>query len=297
MFEHTPVLLQEAIEYLHVKPRRKYIDATVGAGGHALEIVKRGGEVLGIDRDRQSLERLKLKIRDLRFETCKLKLVYGNFKDIKKIAIKHKFDNVNAILFDLGLSSWQIDKSGRGFTYLREEPLDMRINNKQKITAEDIVNLASREELYEIFTKFSEEQHSWRIADFIFRARPLRTVLDLRRVIESAVSADKRKATARIFQALRIAVNRELENLKKALPQALELLVENGRLAVISFHSLEDRIVKQKYREWEQQGKGQIITKKPIQPLKEEIKRNPRSHSAKLRVFKKNGQTAKLPNS
>ena len=272
---HRPVLLKEVISALNVKRGKKYIDATVGSGGHTWEILKRGGRVLGIDCDPEAIRILKTENRKQKTENRKLIFVQGNFKDLKKIAKTHRFNKVAGILFDLGLSSWQIEESGRGFSYLRNEPLDMRMDPALKVTAAEIVNSLTKEELYEIFAQFGEEVNSWAIANAIVRARPLKTTKELAGVVGNDASR-----LARVFQALRIVVNNVIENLKKALPQAIELLEKGGRLVIISFHSLEDRLVKFGFKN----KNLKIITKKPIKPSKEEIIVNPRARSAKLRI-------------
>lgn len=292
---HKPILLKEAIEGLKIREGKKYIDATVGGGGHAWKIIKRGGVILGIDRDPIVISNLKAQSSKLQLKTQNLKLTCGNFGRLEEIAKKNSFSKVSGVLFDLGLSSWQIEKSGRGFSYLRDEPLDMRLSpQEQTITAADILNQAMKEELYEIFSKYAEEERALPIVSALVRARPIETTDQLSSVIERVGGNIRTKA--RIFQALRIAVNNELENLKMALPQAVNLLEPGGRLAVISFHSLEDRIVKLTIRNYPPTPRlrrtGEIailrnLTKKPIRPKLEEIKENPRARSAKLRIAEK----------
>ena len=293
---HTPVLLQEVIDFLRVKKGSKYIDATLGGGGHAKEILERGGEVLGIDVDQDALnyvqENLKSQISNL-----KLKLAQGNFKEIDKIAHLKGFDKVSGILFDLGVSSFQLENSQRGFSYQKEGPLDMRMNKKLKVQAADLLNILTKGELDELFFKLGEERNARIISDAIVRARgikPIRTTEDLVSVIQESLgkkgrtsALERRLIAKRIFQALRIAVNDELNNLREALPGAYTLLDNGGRVVVISFHSLEDRIVKNTFKELESKNMGRIITKKPIVPSFLEIKKNSRSKSAKLRVFEK----------
>ena len=266
---HKPVLLKEVIQALNIKKGKKHIDATFGGGGHTKEILKRGGFVLGIDRDQETIKKTKLVNK-------KLILRRGNFRNLKKIAEENGFSKVAGILFDLGLSSWQIEKSGKGFSYLREEPLDMRVNSSQKIDAAEIINHLSREELYEIFTKFGEEIDSRAIIHLIFRARPIETTREL----VEAIGGKNTSQLARVFQALRIVVNDELDNLKIALSQAIELLEKDGRLVVISFHSLEDRIVKFKLKS----QKLKIITKKPVRSLRKEVIKNIRARGARMRI-------------
>lgn len=296
---HKPVLLKEAIDALSIKERGKYIDATVGVGGHTREILKRGGRVLAIDQDPVAIRILKARIKKEEIKRRraqneqgeKLILVKGNFRNLKKIAQKTGFLKVAGILFDLGLSSWQIEKSGRGFSYLKDEPLDMRMDPDLNLTAADLINNLTKEALYEVLTKFGEEVHSRAIANAIVGARPIKTTGQLVEVIREVVAEGRRKSQAvsleklnpclsRVFQALRIAVNKEISNLNRALPQAIELLEKKGRLVVISFHSLEDRVVKFGFK-----GENlRVITKAPIRPSREEIRINPRARSAKLRL-------------
>ncbi len=285
---HKSVLVAEVIDLLQVKKGKKYIDATLGGGGHANEIIKRGGIVLGV-----AIDYVKSKVQG-----SNLKVVKGNFKDIDEIALLQGFEKVSGIVFDLGVSSYQIENEARGFSFQKEGPIDMRMNQDgQTLKAADILNLADKDELYKIFTKFGEEPRARILVSAIVRARQInafRTNSDLLKVIKEAFGidgdlSDKTKASIakRVFQALRIAVNSELKNLETALPKALGLLEENGRLAIISFHSLEDRIVKQSFLSFEKQNLGTIITKKPVYPGLDEQKVNRRSRSAKLRVFEK----------
>lgn len=293
MIYHRSVLLNEVIDLLLVKPGKKYIDATLGGGGHAEAILKLGGEVLGIDRDPEAIEYVQGKDKN-----PKLKVAQGNFAQIDQIALSQGFDKAAGVIFDLGVSSRQIEKGNRGFSYQKEGPLDMRMNQDEKLpTAADILNLADRNELYKIFNQFGEEPRAFALASAVVRARKVRafvTTDDLLQVIEGiygvrgAVSDKTRAQIAkRVFQALRIAVNSELESLKAALPKAVSLLEDSGRLAVISFHSLEDRIVKQEFLRFEKDNLGKIITEKPVLPSLVEQEENRRSRSAKLRVFEK----------
>lgn len=264
---HTPVLLKEVLDGLNVKKGLRYIDATYGEGGHSREIIKKGGEVLAIEWDE---ERSKLE---------GIKLVRGNFADIETIAKENDFYPVDGILFDLGLSMEQIGKSGRGFSYERYgEPLDMRISKKINITAGEIINSFEQKKLYEIFAGNSEEVNSWPIAKAIHGARligKIETVGDLVGVIKK-ISNDK-SCLRRIFQALRIEVNGEFENLKSGLKQSIRLIKKNGVIAVITFHSLEDRIVKNFVKT---QGL-RFVFKKPI------ISKSGKAYerSAKLRII------------
>ncbi len=287
---HTSVLLKEAIDLLQVKKGGKYIDATLGGAGHALEIIKRGGIVLGIDCDEEALNYVE--------KNFKLTLAKGNFRDLEEIARLNNFNKVSGIIFDLGVSSFQLENGKRGFSFLKGGPLDMRMDKELGVKASDLLNILPKGELYEIFIKLGEEHRARAISDGIVSARriaPIQTTGDLSSVIQKALGIKgeitdftKANISKRVFQALRIAVNDELENIRIALPKAMELLQSGGRVVVISFHSLEDRIVKQSFIEFEKQDMGKIISKKPIVSSEEELKKNPRSRSAKLRVFEKN---------
>jgi len=285
---HEPVLLKEVIEYLNVEKNKNYVDCTIGEGGHAIEILKRNGskgKVLGIEIDPE----LYKKLREEKLE--RLILVNDSYSNLKEIVEREGFKEIHGILFDLGISNWHIEKSGRGFSFLRDEPLIMRYDRRQKLTAERIVNEWPEKEIERILREFGEERFAKRIAREIAKARktkPIKTTFQLVEVIKRAVPSfyQHRKIhfATKTFQALRIAVNNELENLRVALPKAIEVLEKGGRLVVISFHSLEDRIVKNFLKEKEREGKIKILTKKPIRPSKEEIIKNPRSRSAKLRA-------------
>ncbi|MBU1177411.1 16S rRNA (cytosine(1402)-N(4))-methyltransferase RsmH [Patescibacteria group bacterium] len=282
---HKPVLIKEVLEYLNPQKGENFVDCTFGFGGHSLAILKKNkpnGKVLGIDFEKSSLEE------------DRLILVNGNFADLKKIVEKNDFYPINGILLDLGLSSWHFDKSNRGFSFKGEEPLDMRLNSESELTAEEIINEWSEEELIRIFEEYGEERYSKSIAKSICRNRTTKKIgntSQLREIIRQSIPGgykhNRINFATKIFQAIRIAVNDELNNLIKTLPQALSLLKPKGRLVVISFHSLEDRIVKNFFKDEFKKGNLEILTKKPIIPSKEEIIFNPRSRSAKLRVIKK----------
>lgn len=279
---HTPVMVTEVMEGLDVGEGKKYIDATVGGGGHGIEIIKRGGILLGIDQDREALAFTKEK-------KGSWKLVYGNFRDIEKIAKENGFDETDGILFDLGVSSHQIDTPERGFSFrFAHALLDLRMDQGQGMPVSEYTKKLSEEELYEIFATFGEEQLARPIAGAIVgtrRVKPLTTVGDLVAVVDRVVrDARARTSTlARVFQALRIAVNDELGALKDGLRGAAEVLGSGGRLAVLSYHSVEDRIVKREIRRL-----GLLaINKRPMTPSIDEMRRNPRSRSAKLRVAQK----------
>jgi len=293
---HTSVLLNESIELLRVKKGGKYIDSTLGGGGHAFEILKNGGQVLGLDMDQDALEYVGESIKFQNISRAisddDLILVKSNFKDIKKIANNKGFKKVDGIIFDLGVSSHQLESAWKGFSFSRDGPLDMRMDRNLEVQAKDLINILTKGELYELFTNLGEERFARSIADSIVRARrikPIYSTKELSGIINKSLPYEKTKSdvNARIFQSLRIAINDELNNLKYALPRAYDLLSENGRLVVISFHSLEDRIVKRKFLDWKKEGKGEILTKKPVIPGLAEVKKNKRSRSAKLRAFQK----------
>ncbi len=290
---HKPVLLKETIDYLNVRKGAKYIDATLGGAGHTEEILKRGGFVLGIDVDEDALDF----VRNKKNETDiwqNLTLAYGNFKDIDKIAHLNNFDKVAGIILDLGVSSFQIDTPGRGFSYQKNGPLDMRMDKALSVTAADLLKILTKGELNELFNKLGEEHSARRISESVVRARGIKKIETSDDLLEAIRENDRRasafegaKILSKIFQALRIAVNDELNNLREVLPKAIELLDKDANLLVISFHSLEDRIVKRAFEEYEEKGMGRILTKKPITPDAEEIRGNSRSRSSKMRVFKK----------
>lgn len=299
---HTPVLLQEAIDALAVKPRKKYIDATLGGGRHAFEILKRGGEVLGIDADEEAIEYIKkiLRDQDIRIlgetedkalnisisQYPNIILVRGNFRDIEAIAKRVGFGKVVGVLFDLGVSLHQLKTAERGFSFQKEGPLDMRMDpstgsGQAGATAADLVNGLYEHELAYLFEKYGEERMARSIARAICLAREIKrieTTKELVDIVERSALRRGRHPATQVFQALRIAVNDELNNLEKALPEAASLLEKDGRIVVISFHSLEDRLVKNFF-------KGHEVTDKPVQPKKEEVMRNPRARSAKLRIY------------
>ena len=281
---HTSVLLQETIDLLAIKKGGKYIDATLGGGGHTSEILAKGGEVLGIDQDQEAIDWVEKEIKD------RLTLRKGNFKDIDTIAKQSGFERVAGIVFDLGISSHHIDTPERGFSFQSDALLDMRMDRELQVTARDLLHVLSKKELADLFFRLGEERFARRIAEKIVitrQAKPITTTHELAEIVRKAVPGRQGKVhpATKVFQALRIAVNDELYSLREALPKALLLLAEKGRLVVISFHSLEDRIVKNQFRDWEKQGFGIQLTKKPIIPSEDEIQANSRSRSAKLRVF------------
>ena len=293
---HTPVLLQKTVELLDPAPGKLFIDATCGFGGHTEELVKKGSKVLGIDRDPEVIRHLRKSLGS-RVKSKRLTLVQGNFADIGQIAREAGFGKVDGILFDLGVSSVQLENPQRGFSFTRDGPLDMRMDPALGLLARDIVNNFEKRRLYEIFKNYGQEKFAWAIAGAICRARelkPIATTAELARVVQEVYKtggvrtrdkAKKLHPATKVFLALRIVVNSELLNLEKALPQTVELLNKKGRLVAISFHSLEDGIVK---RFFKHQANLKVLIPKPIGPEKTEVLANPRSRSAKLRVAERN---------
>lgn len=290
-FSHIPVLLNEVINGLKIEKGKKYIDATIGGGGHTEKILENGGVVLGIDRDNDALESVKIRLGKY-IREHRLLIVKANFEDIKNVAKKNGFVQVDGILFDFGLSSYQIDKSGRGFSFKRDERLDMRMDISTELTAYEIVNKYPRQRLIDIFQKFGEEHNAAKIAEKIVDERKKKEIITARDLSDIVRSISHKPEAidpaTRIYQAIRIEVNDELEAIKRGLEGAFGLLGKNGKLAVISFHSLEDRIAKQMFEKFAINEKGRILTKKPLTATLDEIMKNRRSKSAKLRVFESN---------
>lgn len=302
-FVHESVLLNECIEGLNIKPDGIYVDGTLGGAGHSREIAKRldGGLLIGIDRDETALKAAGERLKDYN-----VRLVHGNFKDVAQILAELQIPKVDGMLFDLGVSSPQLDDGSRGFSYMVDAPLDMRMDASSSLTAYDIVNGRSKEELKKILYEYGEERYSPQIADAIVRRReskPIESTLELVDIIKSVMPAqalrEKQHPAKRSFQAIRISVNEELEAVREMMTAAPDLLKSGGRLAVITFHSLEDRIVKTSMKEAAtgctcppdfpvcvcgNKPKVKIITRKPTTASDEELQRNPRARSAKLRV-------------
>lgn len=293
---HIPVLQKEALELLSPKADENFIDATIGSGGHAFEILERikpKGKLLGIDASQSAIENLAKKIKDKETEN-RLILVCDNFSNLQFIAGKYNFDEVQGIFADLGFSSIELEASGRGFSFLKDEILDMRFG-EQDLTAQKIINEWPEEKIKKILEEFGEERFAGFIARKIIETRKnarIETTFQLAEIIKKATPSfyhyKKIHPATKTFQALRIAVNSELENLKNFLNQAFKILEKGGRLAIISFHSLEDRIVKKFFKEKTEQKLAFILTKKPIKPGLAERVGNPRSRSAKLRALTKN---------
>ena len=306
-FKHKPVLLKECIEGLNIKPDGVYVDGTIGGAGHSLEIVKRlskKGLLIVIDRDEEALKAAKEKLKD--FDN--VKYIHGNHDDIDILLSSIGIEKVDGVLLDLGVSSYQLDERGRGFSYIENARLDMRMDKTQELDAEYVVNNYSEEELYKIISEYGEERFAKNIARNICKIREnakIKTTSELVNIIKESIPKSKQKdghPAKRTFQAIRIEVNNELKPLYNTVIESAKMLNEGGRLVIITFHSLEDRTVKQAYIDL--QGKctcpkdlpycvcnytsyGKILTKKPILPTKEEQETNSRSKSAKLRIFER----------
>ena len=288
---HIPVLKKEVIEYLNVKENLNYIDATIGEGGHAIEILKRNapqGKLLGIDWDPEILKEAEKNLKEFK---KRIILVNDNFKNIKKVVKEKKFKKIKGILFDLGVSFWHIEKSKRGFSFRKDEPLDLRYCPHEYFPAREIINLYPEEAIEKILKEFGEEKEAKRIARAIVKARQKEPILSAKKLGEivkkAKIKKEKLHPATKTFLALRVFLNEEIENLKEGLKSAFEILEKGGRLVVISFHSLEDREVKNFFREKEKTGEAKVLTKKPVVPSFEEILKNPRSRSARLRALEK----------
>lgn len=306
-FKHISVLLNEVIESLNIKEDGIYVDCTLGGAGHSSQILKclsNKGRLIGIDQDTNALEAAKEKLKNYQNVTY----VHDNFYNIDSILKELKIDKVDGILMDLGVSSYQLDTAERGFSYMKDAPLDMRMNREKGFSAYEVVNEYSASELFRIMRDYGEEKFAKRIADFIIRAReikPIDTTLELVDIIKAAIPAKFQKGghpAKKTFQAIRIEVNSELAILDKAVGDSINNLNEKGRISIITFHSLEDRIIKNKFKDLENPctcpkefpicicGKNpivKVITKKPMEPTDEEKEINSRSKSAKLRVAEK----------
>jgi len=301
-FKHTPVMIAEVIKYLDLKPGSLVIDATLGGGGHAKAILSSAKNIrlIGIDHDAEAIDAAK---ENLKAFTDRIELIRDNFSNIKNITGTRK---INGIMFDLGVSSYQIDSAERGFSFQSDAPLDMRMDKSAKFTAKDLINDLSREEIEGIIKDYGEERYFKRIASAIIRKRPISTTSELADIVKYSIPKtspfNTTKSIARIFQAFRIAVNNELESLEKALNESIDLLAPHGRIVVISYHSLEDRIVKNIFKKestdcicpprlpacvCNHRKKLNIITRKPVTPGDAEVKENPRARSAKLRAAEK----------
>ena len=308
-FEHTSVLLEETIEGLKIKPEGIYVDGTLGGGGHAFQIAAKlsaKGRLVGIDQDEAAIRAAGERLKEF---GGLVTIVRSNFRNTPEVIASLGIGAIDGMILDLGVSSYQFDTAERGFSYRYDAPLDMRMDMRQTLTAEQIVNHYTEQELFRVIRDYGEDRFAKNIAKHIVRARqqePIRTTEELNEIIKAAIPAKMRAEgghpSKRTFQAIRIECNRELEVLKDSLEELIDLLKPGGRLCIITFHSLEDRIVKNAFRKAENPctcppgfpvcvcgkvSKGKIITGKPIQPDEEERKENPRSKSAKLRIFEK----------
>jgi 16S rRNA (cytosine1402-N4)-methyltransferase len=294
---HKTVLLQEAIDGLDIQKGDIFVDGTLGGGGHSEEVCKRFGDtvvMIGIDLDPDAIARATARLSPMQ---CKLTTLEGSFRNLDVLLDSAKVGQVNKILLDIGLSSNQFEDSGRGFSFQKDEPLIMSFKKDLKetdLTAREIVNTWDAENIQAILEGYGEEQFAWKISKAIVARRqekPIETTFDLVEIIKLATPKfyhhKKIHPATKTFQALRITVNDEIESLKDGVQKSWERLAKNGRLAVISFHSLEDRVVKQFFKDREDMEEGKRVTKKPLIPTKEEIVENPRSRSAKLRIIEK----------
>ena len=306
---HTSVLLEECIQGLEIKKNGIYVDCTLGGAGHSKEIGKKlgpNGTLIGIDQDDYALKKANLRLENL---SCKKNLVRDNFQNIKEVLKTLSIEKVDGILMDLGVSSFQLDDGDRGFSYNQDAPLDMRMDKRSPFSAYELVNEYDERELFRIIKSYGEEKFASRIAREIIKSRdlsPIETTGQLVDIIKKSIPAKARREgphpAKRTFQAIRIEVNRELEILRDAIKDSVSVLNPNGRICIITFHSLEDRIVKQTYKELTNpctcppdfpqcicgnEPIVEIITRKPIYPSEEELINNPRSRSAKLRIAKK----------
>ncbi|MCE5312445.1 MAG: 16S rRNA (cytosine(1402)-N(4))-methyltransferase RsmH [Nitrospiraceae bacterium] len=286
---HVPVLFREALEMLDVKKSGIYIDATVGLGGHSAGILSAAGQsatLLGIDRDDAALAKASERLADKRAVLRK-----GSFGDLAEIASEEGISSVDGILFDLGTSMLQMKDMQRGFSFMSDERLDMRMDADQRLTAWDVINRYTQEELERVIREYGEEPFARRIARAVVSARKIKSIdtcSELGSLIQKACGRHgKTHPATRTFQALRIEVNRELEQLRKGLAESIGLLKHGGRLCVISYHSLEDRIVKNFLRDSAREGRLKVLTKKPLVPQRDEVRQNPSSRSAKMRGAEK----------
>lgn len=307
-FNHISVLLNECLEGLNIKENGIYVDGTLGGAGHSSEILKRlssEGRLIGIDQDTDALKAAKERLKNYSNVT----FVHSNFSSIENVLNNLNIDGVDGILMDLGVSSYQLDEGERGFSYMKDAPLDMRMNRDNDFSAYNVINEYSEEDLYRIIRDYGEEKFARRIASFIVENRQeknIETTLELVEIIKSAIPAKARREgphpAKRTFQAIRIEVNSELSILNKTIEDGVGKLNKGGRMAIITFHSLEDRIVKNKFRDLAvscrcpkefpvcvcgEKAKVKVISRKAIEPTKEEVDINPRSRSAKLRVIEK----------
>jgi len=294
VLQHIPVMCNEVLEFLNPGPGSIIVDATIGCGGHArpiLEKVRPNGQLIGIDQDQQAIESTKENLKEF---SDSLFLLNGNFKDLAKILKTLKIEKIDGILFDLGVSSIQLDTPDRGFSIRHDAPLDMRMDGKNKISAFDLVNNLPFEELSRILKEYGEERFHARIAKTIVEQRKKRLITTTRELSDLVVRAQaphkfyKIHPATRAFQAFRIAVNNEINSFEVALKECVRFLKPGSRICVLSYHSLEDRIAKNTFRNLEKEGQVKRLTKKPMRPFQAELAQNPRARSAKLRAVEKN---------
>jgi len=290
---HIPVMLHEVIDYLKLKPGQLIVDATLGTGGHSLEILKRitpGGRLIGIDRDEDSIEVCRGRLSDF---AGRVELVHANFADLDQVLRKRGIDKIDGIIFDLGISTFQLKDAERGFSFQEEGPLDMRLDKGSYISAYDLVNNLNESEISHMLWSFGQERWHNRIAHLLVQERknqPISTTSQLADLVVRAIPYRYRRSYYRIhpatrtFQAVRIAVNRELEIIESAIKKAVAILGKQARICVISFHSLEDRAVKHTFRSLKADGLINIVTPKPLTPTAAEVETNPSSRSSKFRV-------------
>ena len=288
---HFPVLLREVIDYLDPVPGDVILDATLGGGGHAVEILKKivpGGRLIALDRDPEAVERGRQRLENFKDEVI---FINDDFRNVDRVLKRAGIEGINGAIFDLGMSSFQVDDGRRGFSFLKDGPLDMRFNVSQKLSAADVVNRSGKEELADIIKRYGEEKHARLVAGAILAARRkkrIKTTGELADIILKAAGGKYRKQrlhpACRAFQALRIYVNDELAALEEAADKTVFYLRPGARMCVISFHSLEDRIVKNIFRGMAKRGEVTLVTRKPVTPGREEVRGNPRARSAKLRV-------------
>jgi 16S rRNA (cytosine1402-N4)-methyltransferase len=286
---HIPVLREEVLRWLRVVPEGVYVDATVGTGGHAVEIARRltTGRLVGLDRDAEALAVARERLAPFGERVI---LVQERFSRIDEVARQLRLPPLAGLLADLGVSSLQLERAERGFSFLRRGPLDMRMDRQQTLSADDLINRTGVEELAELLRRYGEEREARRIARAIVRARPIRDTEHLATVVAGARKAKGRQKlhpATKTFLALRIAVNRELEELEQFLDRAPATLAPGGRWVILSYHSLEDRRVKQAFRNWAAAGVLRVLTRKPVRPTPEEVESNPRARSARLRAAEK----------
>ena len=295
---HTTVLLHETVNSLPLETGKIFVDCTLGGGGHSLEILKSSeARLIAIDKDEYAIDYSKERLKEY---SDRITFVRSDFREIRKVLEDLGVEKVDGLIADLGVSSFQLDDESRGFSYMKDSPIDMRMDRDDPFSAEQIVNGYPKDELIRILYEYGEEKYAPRIAEAIIRNRPIETTGQLSEIVKSALPAAERRKNhhpaKKTFQAIRIETNGELETLKSAVEDFIDVLNDGGVAAIITFHSLEDRIVKEAFRTCPpsfpvcvcgKKSRGRVMTKKPIVPSEEEVEDNPRARSAKLRVFRK----------